>query len=40
MDISKFDYNLPEELIAAYPKPRGQSRLMLLDRKNRTIEHR
>ena len=40
MDISKFDYNLPEELIAAYPKARGQSRLMLLDRESRTIEHR
>ena len=41
MKVSEFDYDLPEELIAQVPiKKRDESRLMVLDRKNKTIEHR
>ena len=41
MHIKEFDYELPAELIAQYPiERRDQSRLMVLNRKNRTIEHR
>ena len=37
--ISDFDYHLPEELIAQTPiSQRDTSRLMILDRKNETIE--
>ncbi len=33
MEVSDFDYNLPEELIAQYPLPqRGASRLMVIER--------
>ncbi|GAB6078575.1 tRNA preQ1(34) S-adenosylmethionine ribosyltransferase-isomerase QueA [Hydrogenobaculum acidophilum] len=40
MDISLFDYELPEELIAKYPvNPRHSAKLMVLDRKNNTITH-
>src|SRR3989338_6687961 len=36
-----FDYNLPSELIAQTPtNPRDSSRLMVVDRKTQTIEHR
>ena len=39
MKISEFDYHLPEELIAQTPlQKRDTSRLMVLDRKKRTIE--
>ena len=39
MKLSEFDYHLPEELIAQTPlKKRDTSRLMVLDRKNQTIE--
>ena len=39
MKLSEFDYHLPEELIAQTPlKKRDTSRLMVLDRKNETIE--
>ena len=39
MKLSEFDYHLPEELIAQTPlQKRDTSRLMLLDRKNQTIE--
>ncbi len=39
MKVSEFNYNLPEELIAQVPiKDRDMSRLMVLDRKNKTIE--
>ena len=35
-----FDYNLPSELIAQIPTtPRDHSRLMLVDKKKKTIEH-
>ena len=39
MKISEFDYDLPEELIAQTPlQKRDTSRLMVLDRKTKTIE--
>ena len=39
MKLSEFDYNLPEELIAQTPlEKRDTSRLMVLNRKKRTIE--
>lgn len=41
MKVSDFNYNLPKELIAQVPiKNRDQSRLMVLDRENKTIEHK
>ncbi|MCU4176860.1 tRNA preQ1(34) S-adenosylmethionine ribosyltransferase-isomerase QueA [Carboxylicivirga sp. N1Y90] len=41
MKLSKFKYNLPEDLIALHPAPnRDESRLMVLDRKKKTIEHK
>ena len=40
MLTSDFDYNLPKELIAQAPtEPRDHSRLMVLDKKQKTIEH-
>lgn len=39
MELEEFDYYLPEELIAQVPiKNRDESRLMVLNRKNQTIE--
>ena len=39
MKLEEFDYNLPEELIAQHPNDkRDEARLMVLNRKNRTIE--
>ncbi len=41
LKLSDFDYYLPKELIAKYPvEPRDSCRLMVLDRKNKTIQHR
>lgn len=41
MKTSDFDYSLPTELIAQTPiEPRDQSRLMVLNRSNSSIEHR
>ena len=40
MDVSRFDYALPEELIAAEPLARGASRMMLVRRDTGTVEHR
>ena len=41
MKVSEFNYNLPEELIAQVPlEKRDESRLMVLDRKEQTIEHK
>ena len=41
MKVADFDYELPEELIAQTPiKKRDESRLMVLNRKNQTIEHK
>ena len=39
--VSQFDFFLPEELIAQSPSEiRDQSRLMVLDKENKTIEHK
>ena len=41
MKVSDFNYELPENLIAQTPiKKRDESRLMVLNRKNKTIEHK
>jgi S-adenosylmethionine:tRNA ribosyltransferase-isomerase len=37
--VSDFDYELPEDLIAQQPAPRGTSRLMVLWRQTGRIEH-
>ncbi len=40
MKVEEFDYYLPEELIAKYPaQPRHSARLMVLDRKDKSIKH-
>jgi len=41
MKLSDFDYSLPKELIAQHPADkRDESRMMVLDRKEKTIRHR
>jgi S-adenosylmethionine:tRNA ribosyltransferase-isomerase len=41
MKLSAFDFNLPKELLAEYPaEERDESRLMVLNRKEQTIEHK
>jgi len=41
MKLSQFKFNIPQELIAYHPaQDREESRLMVLDRKKGTIEHR
>ena len=41
MKLSHFNFDLPEKLLAEYPSDhRDESRLMVLDRKNHTIEHK
>lgn len=41
MKVTDFDYNLPEELIAQVPiEKRDTSRLMVLDKGKKTIEHK
>ena len=41
MKVSDFNYELPEKLIAQHPyDKRDEARLMVLDRNNRTIEHK
>lgn len=41
MKVTDFNYNLPEELIAQVPiKKRDESRLMVLDKEKKTIEHK
>jgi S-adenosylmethionine:tRNA ribosyltransferase-isomerase len=41
MKLSEFKYDVPEELIAQYPvDKRDESRLMVLSRKPRSVEHR
>ena len=41
MKVSEFNYDLPEELIAQTPiEKRDTSRLMLLNKKKKTIEHK
>jgi S-adenosylmethionine:tRNA ribosyltransferase-isomerase len=39
--LSHFSFDLPEELLAEYPsESRDEARLMVLDRKKKTIEHK
>ncbi len=41
MKLSKFKFNLPDELVALYPASnRDESRLMVVDRKQGKIEHK
>ena len=41
MNVSEFNYELPEELIAQTPiEKRDESRLMVLNKENQTIEHK
>jgi S-adenosylmethionine:tRNA ribosyltransferase-isomerase len=41
MKLSQFNFDLPKELIAQYPSEnRDESRLMVVDRKKGTIEHK
>lgn len=41
MKLSEFDYDLPRELIAQHPaKVRDKCRLIVLDRRTRSIEHK
>jgi S-adenosylmethionine:tRNA ribosyltransferase-isomerase len=41
ISLKEFDYPLPKDLIARYPaKRRDHSRLLVLDRKSATLEHR
>lgn len=41
MKLSHFHFELPEELLAEYPSEhRDESKLMVLDRANQTIEHK
>ena len=41
MRIDEFDYHLPEELIAQTPlKNRTESRLMVVDKTNKTLENK
>ena len=41
MKLSHFNFELPEELLAEYPaEHRDESRLMVLNRKDQTIEHK
>lgn len=42
MQTSDFDFHLPEKLVAQHPSPEGRehSRLMVLDTKTQTIQHK
>ncbi|WP_074408483.1 MULTISPECIES: tRNA preQ1(34) S-adenosylmethionine ribosyltransferase-isomerase QueA [Aquimarina] len=41
MKLSHFNFNLPQDLLAEYPaENRDESRLMVLNRKDQTIEHK
>ncbi|RDK84241.1 S-adenosylmethionine--tRNA ribosyltransferase-isomerase [Marinirhabdus gelatinilytica] len=41
MKLSNFNFNLPQELLAEHPAPnRDEARLMVLNRKEQTIEHK
>ena len=41
MKLSDFSYELPEKLVAEYPnKNRDESKLMVIDRKDYSIQHR
>ena len=41
MKLSNFNFNLPKELLAEYPSEnRDESKLMVINRKTKTIEHK
>ncbi|WP_266367305.1 tRNA preQ1(34) S-adenosylmethionine ribosyltransferase-isomerase QueA [Tellurirhabdus rosea] len=40
MKLSEFKFDLPQSLVALYPPDRGEARLMVVDRKTKTIEHK
>ena len=41
MKLSHFNFDLPQRLLAEYPSDhRDESRLMVLDKKKETIEHK
>ncbi|GAB3260726.1 tRNA preQ1(34) S-adenosylmethionine ribosyltransferase-isomerase QueA [Larkinella harenae] len=40
MKLSEFRFDLPQSLVALYPPDRGEARLMVVDRKTKTIEHK
>ena len=41
MKLSEFAYDYPDELLAEYPaEPRDSARMMILDREEKTFEHR
>ncbi|MEZ4903163.1 MAG: tRNA preQ1(34) S-adenosylmethionine ribosyltransferase-isomerase QueA [Spirosomataceae bacterium] len=40
MKLSEFKFDLPQSLIALYPAERGESRLMVVDRQTKKIEHK
>lgn len=41
MKLSNFNFNLPDELLAEFPSEnRDEARLMVVDRKTKTIEHK
>ena len=41
MKLSQFNFELPPELLAEYPSEhRDEARLMVLNRKEQTIEHK
>ena len=41
MKLSNFNFDLPEQLLAEYPSEhRDEARLMVLNRKDQTIEHK
>lgn len=41
MKLSNFNFELPQELLAEYPsESRDEARLMVLNRKEQTIEHK
>jgi S-adenosylmethionine:tRNA ribosyltransferase-isomerase len=37
--VSDFDFDLPDELVAQEPRPRGRSRMLVLDRATGALEH-
>jgi S-adenosylmethionine:tRNA ribosyltransferase-isomerase len=41
MKLSHFQFDLPKELLAEFPSEhRDEARLMVIDRKKQTIEHK
>jgi S-adenosylmethionine:tRNA ribosyltransferase-isomerase len=40
MKLSEFKFDLPQNLIALYPVERGESRLMVVNRQTKQIEHK